>query len=510
MSYKSIKWDITTKCNLHCTHCSVGKEYFTKGANEICLSPKLEIIDKLAEGGVGAISLLGGEPLTMGKDLLAFIQHAVNKSIKISLVTNGLLLEGTFMEQLVSSGIERIVISMEGASKDTHDPIRGKGTFEKLTNNIINLKEYITRTNSPLLIGINTVISQKNINEIEQMFDLLTQLGVNEWTILSLGDVGFAKDNINELAIPPQEEINIAIRLAKKVHSEKQSKLSINSQFTYPLVWDYVEKKYGLKMDKPRICCSASISLGFVSPDGHLYPCDRIAKEYYVGYKIDGIEIKPMNLLDHTFYEIWNSEYFVKMFNFILDKSTYTNYEPCTRCEYFHKKYCTPCPLYSLTSKVVISSCSIVEKEMGTELKQIRQDYQVEELLGFEKAKKNINREKEEKEINQIINCVPKKKAGIRSFENGESLLLLNPVNIDYSSLNIVGKAIWDLIDGQKTVGQISQEITATIGIALKKIPLKEQQEKEINENLNRKIATFIEELKSLDVITLYPQTQST
>ena len=92
MARKSIKWDVTTKCNLHCAHCSVGKEYFVEGVCEMPLASKIQVIDKLADGGVGAISLLGGEPLTMGDDLLAIIQHAVSKGVKMSLVTNGLLL----------------------------------------------------------------------------------------------------------------------------------------------------------------------------------------------------------------------------------------------------------------------------------------------------------------------------------------------------------------------------------------------------------------------------------
>jgi MoaA/NifB/PqqE/SkfB family radical SAM enzyme len=495
MARKSIKWDVTTKCNLHCVHCSVGKEYFVEGVCEMPLASKIQVIDKLADGGVGAISLLGGEPLTMGDDLLAIIQHAVSKGVKMSLVTNGLLLQGNFMERLVASGIDRIVISMEGPIKETHEAIRGKGTFEKLLNNITNLKKQIIKTNSSLSIGINTVLSRKNLNQVEEMFDLLDHLGVNEWTLLSLGDVGYAKDNIDELAITPQEEVDIAKTVAQKVHKEKDSKLIINPLFTYPLVWDYIEKRYGLKMTKPRICCTASISLGFVSPDGHLYPCDRISKEYYVGCEFDGTKIKPMSLLDNSFYDIWNSEYFIKMFNFILNDLTYKNYSPCNRCEYFKKRFCNPCPLYSLTSKVVIGSCTLVEKELGASLEPLAQSYQVEELFGFERANQDLKAKKIDP--NEIVDYVPKKRTGIRSFENGESLLLLNPKNIEYATLNLVGKAIWELIDGQRTVKQISQEINESITMALNKT-----LSNKVNEEINKRILAFIEQLFELDLVT--------
>jgi MoaA/NifB/PqqE/SkfB family radical SAM enzyme len=498
MARKSIKWDVTTKCNLHCSHCSVGKEYFVDGACEMPVSSKLEVIDKLADGGVGAISLLGGEPLTLGDGLLAIIQRAVERGIKMSLVTNGLLLEGKFMERLVASGLNRIVISIEGATKETHEAIRGKGTFEKLMNNLLNLKRCIVETNSSLSIGINTVLSRKNLNEIEKLFDLLDDVGVNEWTLLSLGDVGYAKDNIDGLAITPQEEIDTAKRVAEKVHNERDSKLAINPLFTYPLVWDYIEKRYGLKMNKPRICCTASMSLGFVSPDGHLYPCDRISKECYVGYKLNGVEIKPMSLLNQSFYDIWNSEYFVKMFNFILSDSTYKNYRPCNRCVYFKKRFCTPCPLYSLTSKVVIGSCAIVEKEMGASFEKLGSSYQVDELFGFEKASVH-SKVDQTLLLDQLVDCVPKKKMGVRSFESGESLLLLNPQNIEYASLNLVGKAIWELIDGQKTVGEICKEINESVDLAFGKILVKNREE--IHIRLTEQVMAFIEMLAKLDLI---------
>ena len=65
---KSAKWDVTSKCNLRCKHCSVADMYFGEGNStpQISLGDKLRLIDRLADGGVTRLSLLGGEPLTLG------------------------------------------------------------------------------------------------------------------------------------------------------------------------------------------------------------------------------------------------------------------------------------------------------------------------------------------------------------------------------------------------------------------------------------------------------------
>ena len=99
--------------------------------------------------------------------------------------------------------------------------------------------------------------------------------------------------------------------------------------FTYPLVCDYIQVRYGLSLPKPRICCSAGIGLGFVSPNGSLYPCDRIATEPYRHATIGGAQVRPLSLLEHSFDEAFNSDYFRNMFAFIARDETYRDYVPC-------------------------------------------------------------------------------------------------------------------------------------------------------------------------------------
>jgi radical SAM protein with 4Fe4S-binding SPASM domain len=362
MSDKCIKWDITSKCNLRCKHCLVGKKYFVNKTKEITLDQKLKIIDKLLEGGVGQISILGGEPLTMDDEFFSLIDYGVSRGLKISVVTNGILLNGEIMERVAKSGIDQITISMEGASEESHEFVRGKNTFNKLTSNIKALTEYISKRDIPLQVNINTVLNRLNYPEIDKMIDICMQLGVNQWKLLSLCCTGFAEDNRNSLAITSQEEIDAAKKIAQRYSAGRLNKLIINTDF-YPLLYDYIQKKYNLTMPRSPTCCNASISFGYIDPDGNMYPCDRFSDSDYIGRNIDDAIIRPLNLVNYSFYEIWNSNYFINTFKLILNSDTYQKYDPCNHCKYLKNGFCNPCPLYSLNySKVNIELCQIIEK----------------------------------------------------------------------------------------------------------------------------------------------------
>jgi len=502
MAFKNIKWDITSKCNLRCTHCSVGKNYFTGEIKEIPVWQKLEIVDKLVEGDVKGLSLLGGEPLVMKEDFFSVIDHAVSRGLKISLVTNGLLLNGRVMERGVDSGIDRIVVSLDGASKETHEFVRGKNTFEKVVNNIGNLTKHIEKRDIPLHIKVNTVLNRLNYPEIDKLIDLCIQLRVNEWTLLSLGGIGFAEDNLNSLAITPEEEIDAAKRIAQRYSSGKGvDGLTISPLFVYPLICDYIEEKYGLKMPKSRICCNASISLGFIGPDGNLYPCDRVSTDHYVGCNIGDAKIRPMSLIDHSFYEIWNSDYYLNMFEFILNDNTYRDYNPCNHCKYLKTRYCNPCPLYSLDSKVLIKTCQIVEKALGDISGSDGEISFVDQILTSESWPQTEEEFQNNNLPHQIMHNIPVKKWGIRSFEKGEFLILLNPYKIEFVKLNLIGKAIWELIDSKNTIQEIASKINE-IAIEVRNKIFQRVTEYELQILLNKKISFFFGALYKTGLIT--------
>lgn len=122
ITMKSVKWDVSTKCNLRCKHCSVADMYFEgEPAQQVSHAQRLELVDRMAEGGVTNLSLLGGEPLMLGEDLFPLLDRARRRGIKVSLVTNGLLLTPETSARLIEHGLSNLVVSIESPDAAIHN-----------------------------------------------------------------------------------------------------------------------------------------------------------------------------------------------------------------------------------------------------------------------------------------------------------------------------------------------------------------------------------------------------
>jgi MoaA/NifB/PqqE/SkfB family radical SAM enzyme len=491
MEMKSIKWDVTGNCNLRCIHCCTGDKYIGENNKELSLEEKFKILDRLAEGGVTSVNLLGGEPLLLGDDFFSIIDYGVSKGIQMTSNTNGLLLNNNSIKKLADTGLSGLTISIEGPSSKSHDAVRGKGTFKKVISNVKNLTKYLSEKNISMNLTVNTVLNRQNYYNIEKMVDLCLDLKVNKLSLLQLGYVGFAKKNTDNLVITTKEIIDTAIRVARRVDPRINNldNLIFENRFTYLPVSNFISKEYGFELPTPQVCCTGSLTFGFVDPYGNMFACERIPNDGHIGSKIGSATIKTNNLLNHTFYEIWNSKYFLEMFSLILDDATYQNYEPCNRCKYLKIGICTPCPLYSLNKqKVTIDECLFVEDKLG-DLSNLVDGKQIENL-------QQVHEEFKEDVQNTALEALkfkyPLHVDGIRSYKKKNIKILFNPYTSNFSELNWMGIRIWDVIDGNKSIHEIFLEFCEEI----KSVPISKDQ-------FEKKVEYFFYALSKKGLITL-------
>ena len=217
---------------------------------------------------------------------------------------------------------------------------------------------------------VNTVLSGANRFVFADMVPFCIDLGVDEWAALTLNHIGNALDNLDEMSLTEEAHTEAAIEVAQMLRkhgiTEESSVLKINLQIIYPCVWELISKKYGLWLPQPEICCSAGSGLAYVSPSGDAYVCDRVHSSGYVGSTIISEEFRPINLLETSFSEVWNSSQFVEMFEFAKRLDTYRNFEPCNHCKYLHSGVCNPCPLGATPEKIVrFEECLRAEQYLG-------------------------------------------------------------------------------------------------------------------------------------------------
>jgi len=148
----------TNMCNLRCVMCPHGfpdEEYQREFRKSLgIMRPELfkKIIQEGVAKGLKSIKLnWRGEPLMAKSFVIDALKYAKEKGVlEVSLNTNGLLLDSGTSKSLILGGIDRVIFSIDGFTKNTYEKIRIGGNFETLVDNI---KSFISIRNS---LGVKT------------------------------------------------------------------------------------------------------------------------------------------------------------------------------------------------------------------------------------------------------------------------------------------------------------------------------------------------------------------
>lgn len=144
-----LQWHITSKCNKRCKHCYIDNYKDQEFRIDKLLKIGQEYINLLREYNKvnncslkGQINLTGGEPFSY-KDiwkLLDFFREN-NKLFDFSILTNGSFLDEETVKRLKEYKPKFIQISLDG-NKETHDDIRGKGSYDEVVRALKMLHKY--------------------------------------------------------------------------------------------------------------------------------------------------------------------------------------------------------------------------------------------------------------------------------------------------------------------------------------------------------------------------------
>jgi len=162
--------NITHRCNLRCLHCF--REAGESQENELTTQEILDVIDAFGELEGLSLIVSGGEPF-LRSDILAILQHAKKRVRKVTILTNGTLIDAKaarFLKELEPVSVQ---VSIDGAVKETNDRIRGNGSFEKALRGIRLLKE-VSFTNDLIMA---MTITKLNLREVKSFVDLAEELG---------------------------------------------------------------------------------------------------------------------------------------------------------------------------------------------------------------------------------------------------------------------------------------------------------------------------------------------
>lgn len=174
MNNMKLRICVTDKCNFNCTYCGSGGEGKLSDGYSLSYEERISIISKLHEIGIDSYRITGGEPLLYPElyKLLDDLQNHESLN-KITIVTNGSLINDKFVNYIKKSKIKSVTISLDALDKETFRKVTRIDSYEKVINNIIRLKQ--ERIN----VKINSVATKQNEKEIYKLIGFAISYGIN-------------------------------------------------------------------------------------------------------------------------------------------------------------------------------------------------------------------------------------------------------------------------------------------------------------------------------------------
>jgi len=272
----------------------------------------MDMIDQLAalgkqQGFMPVLVFSGGEPLCRD-DIFDLIKHARKKELQLALASNGTLIDSEIAEKIKDAGIQRVSISLDGATSDIHNKLRQlEGSFEGAIEGIGHLK----RAGVPF--QINVTITRHNAHQLDDVFALAKELGAVAVHLFMLVPVGCGEEFAEEDMLSSQEYEEMMERIAGlEVSQDLQIKVTCGPHY------ERVVRQAGLRKqphqaDMPAACphghgkgghpggkpmhsskgCLAGVSVIFVGHQGDVFPC---------GY----LPVNCGNVLEEKLSDIWH------------------------------------------------------------------------------------------------------------------------------------------------------------------------------------------------------------
>jgi len=164
--------ELSSSCNLQCKMCQHGnKADIESGFMEKGLV--LKLIEECAQIGVYSIKFNWRGEVSLNPFLVEAVRHAKEAGIlEVQINTNGLPKNDAIFIECAKSGIDRIIFSIDGFSKETYEKIRVGGNYDELLRNIYNLLEWKKKDNSyKPLIRVQMVRTESNKHEVNEFID---------------------------------------------------------------------------------------------------------------------------------------------------------------------------------------------------------------------------------------------------------------------------------------------------------------------------------------------------
>ncbi|WP_435095096.1 radical SAM protein [Halorubrum sp. N11] len=177
-------WEVTQACGLACRHCRADAKP-ARHPDELTTEEGKRLLDDAAAFGDGQLVVLsGGDPLARD-DLMELVSYGDDRGLRMTITPSGTQsLTPDRVEALADAGIRRMALSLDGATRESHDRFRGEESFEST----LDAAEVAADAGLPL--QINTTVCAETVDELPAIRDRVRDLGTVLWSVFFLVPVG--------------------------------------------------------------------------------------------------------------------------------------------------------------------------------------------------------------------------------------------------------------------------------------------------------------------------------
>lgn len=195
---RMVAWEVTRRCNLNCVHCRASADMAAQ-PHEFSREECRGLLEVIASFARPVIILTGGEPL-LRDDIYDIAAYGTGLGLRMVMAVNGTLLTRQRAEALNQAGIQRISVSIDGATAESHDQFRRvAGAFGGAMEGLSQARA------AGLPFQINTTITKQNMHELSAIHELTKNLGAVAHHIFVLVPTGRGKDLDREQKVTREE-----------------------------------------------------------------------------------------------------------------------------------------------------------------------------------------------------------------------------------------------------------------------------------------------------------------
>lgn len=323
----------TSRCNLTCRTCM--RNAWEEPLGSMSAETFARIIDGItAFDPVPTVSFGGfGEPLSHPR-IVDMVARAKASGARVELITNGTLLRPKLSRELIEAGLDRLWVSLDGASAQSYLDVRLADVLPGILDNLARFHEIAQRIQGPRTeLGIAFVAMRRNIADLPALLRLSSRVGATRYMITNL--LPYTREHGDETLY----QLSLSQEPGRNSSLSPQIELpwmDVNARTRDPLnhiFQNYANIRVGdQRLNRPANRCPF-ISRGAtaVGWDGELSPCLALIHSYtsYLYDRVRTIRRYTLgNIRSHSLRELWESAEYVAFRQRVEE----FDFSPCSMC----------------------------------------------------------------------------------------------------------------------------------------------------------------------------------